>query len=104
MRCKGKIITDAMNYEVVKKIMTPGSADKGSYMATMPGGSHDPQFLVSHWWGGRAAALAFLLPPRKAGKSLAFLLPLEVGKSLAFLLPLERPSKGREVLGLPTSP
>ena len=76
MRCKEKIITDAMNYEVVKKIMTPGSADKGSYMATMPGGSHDPQFLVSHWWGGRAAALAFLLPPRKAGRSLAFLLPL----------------------------
>ena len=57
MRCKGKIITDAMNYEVVKKIMTPGSADKGSYMATMSGGSHDPQFLVSHWWGG-------VFPPR----------------------------------------
>ena len=72
--------------------MTPGCADKG------------PQFLVSHWWGGRAAALAFLLPPRKAGKSLAFLLPLEAGKSLAFLLPLERPSKDKEVLGLPTSP
>ena len=79
MRCKGKIITDAMNYEVVKKIMTPGSADKG------------PQFLFSHWWGERAAALAFLLPPRKARKSLAFLLPLEAGKSLAFLLPPRAP-------------
>ena len=51
MRYKGKIVADATNYEVVKKIIIPGSADKGSYMETMPGGKHDPQFLVSHWWG-----------------------------------------------------
>ena len=51
VRCKGKIVADATTYEVVKKIIIPGSADKGSYMETMPGGKHDPQFLVSHWWG-----------------------------------------------------
>ena len=56
MRCKGKIVADAPNYEVVRKIIIPGSANKGSYMATMPGGNHDPQFLVSHWWRERAAA------------------------------------------------
>ena len=56
VRCKGKIVADATTYEVVKKIIIPGSADKGSYMATMPGGNHDPQFLVSHWWGERASA------------------------------------------------
>ena len=42
---------------MVNKIIIPGSAGKGSYMEIMPGGKHDPQFLVSHWWGG-------VFPPR----------------------------------------
>ena len=31
---------------MVNKIIIPGSAGKGSYMEIMPGGKHDPQFLV----------------------------------------------------------
>ena len=57
MRYKGKIVADTTTYEVVNKIIIPGSAGKGSYMEIMPGGKHDPQFLVSHWWGG-------VFPPR----------------------------------------
>eukprot|EP00931_Biecheleriopsis_adriatica_P054014 TRINITY_DN31750_c0_g1_i12.p1 TRINITY_DN31750_c0_g1~~TRINITY_DN31750_c0_g1_i12.p1 ORF type:complete len:370 (+),score=36.00 TRINITY_DN31750_c0_g1_i12:18-1127(+) len=52
-----KVVVDQFTTttEIVRDIIIPetAAAGVGAYMDIMPGGRHEPDVLVSHWWGAR---------------------------------------------------